>query len=247
MKFFIITWNEIKKEMLTTFSYKLQWIGEFLSLAIFYFFLSKLANRLEFSTFSYCLWFYSMLIIGDISGKISTEMKLGTFEQMYLSAYPIFVILLSKILSSILRSVFLVICLLFLLINSNNFSFSDFMNLNIYLSILCVTPGLFGISLLIGGITLLLKDAGWLLNIINNCMLFLNGVVISIDVFPYWMQKISMLIPTTKAVLLIKQENIHFISWFTLLFMSLVYLAFGGLVFFLCNKRAKSKGMLAHY
>lgn len=247
MKFFRITWNEIKKEMLTTFSYKFQWVGEFLSLAIFYFFLSKLSNRLEFSAFSYCLWFYSMLIVGDISGKISTEMKLGTFEQVYFATYPIPIMLLAKMLASIVRSGLLMICLLLLLINNGSFDVLQFLNVNIYLSVFFITPGLFGIGLLIGGLTLLLKDAGWMLNIINNCMLFLSGIFISTDVFPYWIQKIAVIIPTTQAIQLIKQENVYLMNWVALSLISLAYLALGGLVFFFCSKKAKSQGLLAHY
>lgn len=247
MNFFSITWNEIKKELLTTLSYKFQWLGELLSLTIFYFFLSKIANTLEFSTFSYCFWFYSMLIIGDISGKISLEMKLGTFEQVYLATYPISTILLAKTFTSILRSGFLMMFLILFLFSSYDFNFSGFMNLNVYLSILFIIPGLFGISLLIGGITLLLKDAGWILNIINNCMLFLNGTLISLNILPYWLQKIATLIPTTQVIQFTKQDNIFLVDWLTLLFTNLIYLTIGGLVFFFCNKKAKSKGILAHY
>ena len=74
-----IVLNELIKELLIVWSYRLQWVGEIVSLIIFFMFLFNLTNETEYAAISYCLWFYSILIIGDISGKISVDMKAGAF------------------------------------------------------------------------------------------------------------------------------------------------------------------------
>src|SRR5690242_18248310 len=104
MKLLKIIWNEIKKEFFNTWSYKWQWIGEFVSLIAFFFFLRALTQEVQMTGVSYCIWFYSVLIIGDISGKISMEMRSGTFEQIYLSSISPWVLFISKVIASILRA-----------------------------------------------------------------------------------------------------------------------------------------------
>lgn len=247
MNFIRVLRNEINKEMATTFSYRSQWIGEFLSLIIFYLFLSKLPDKLELSKLSYSLWFYSILIVGDISGKISTEMRLGTLEQIYLSTYSVIYLLSVKILASMVRCGLLMFCLL-LLLSINTYANSIyFPEMTFFIALLCITPGLFGISLLIGGITLLIKDASWIVNIVNNSMLFLSGIFLSIEAFPHWTQTLSFALPTTQAIILIHRGNIQLMDWLIAFCISLAYFLIGFVFFFICDKKAKSKGLLGHY
>ncbi len=247
MKFLRLLRNEIEKEVATTLSYRSQWVGEFLSLIIFYLFLSKLPDKLELSVLSYSLWFYSMLIVGDISGKISSEMRLGTLEQIYLSTYSVIHLLTAKIIASIARCGLLMFCLL-LILTINSYANALYIpDLFFFLALLCITPGLFGISLLIGGITLIIKDAGWVVNVVNNSMLFLSGLFLSIEVFPHWVQKLSFAIPTTQAITLIHKKNILVMDWVIASCISLTYFLLGITFFFVCDKKAKAKGSLGHY
>jgi hypothetical protein len=79
-----ITLNEIRKEMLITWSYRIQWFFEFTGLIMFFFFLSRinyfLNSSLDISFLTFSIWFYAILIIGDVGGKIAGEMRTGTFE-----------------------------------------------------------------------------------------------------------------------------------------------------------------------
>src|ERR1700742_2805685 len=83
MKFINLFRNELRKEFLTTLSYKSQWLGEFSSLIIFYWFLRHLGNNYEHSLLSYGIWFYSILILGGISGKNSSGKKFGCFLYVF--------------------------------------------------------------------------------------------------------------------------------------------------------------------
>ena len=108
-----------------------------------------------------------------------------------------------------------------------------------------VTPGLFGISLLIGGLTILLKDTGWLINIVNNGFLFLSGIFLPLDSFPHQLQKISSMIPTTQAISSLNEISLN--DFFMIMIINLSYLGLGIFCFFLCEKKAKIKGILGHY
>lgn len=247
MKLASILWNELRKEILTTLGYKSQWLGEFLALIIFYLFLNKLSGRSDLSAYCYCLWFYSVLIIGDISGKITTEMRLGTFEQMYLSTFSIISLLTVKIITSIIRCGLLMLSLLFLLFLNGYIFLNTLFDPLLWLAALCITPGLFGISLILGGITLSIKDTAWIVNIVNNSTLFLSGIFLSTEAFPNWIQNLSILIPTTQAITLLYQNDFSPINWALFGASSLVYLLIGLACFFLFDRRAKEKGVLGHY
>jgi len=243
--FFKILWNEIKKEILTAWSYRLQWLGEFLSLLIFFIFLVALTKEKQIAGVSYCLWFYSILIIGDISGKISTEMRSGTFEQIYLSAIPIPFLLFAKVVSAIVRSFIIMGSLLSFLCGLGYITLSSLPIIKLTYVMLLITPGLFGLSLFLGGLTILLKDIGWILNIINNSLLFLSGIFMPIESFPAWLQCVSHISLTTNAIDLIKVN--HSNNELSLFIISLIYLGFGIGIFLYCEKKAKLRGCLGHY
>jgi len=230
----------------TAWSYRLQWLGEFLSLFIFFIFLITLTEEKQIAAVSYCLWFYCVLIIGDVSGKISTEMQSGTFEQIYLSIIPLPFLLFAKIISSIIRSS-LIMGSLFTLLWS--FGYLTLFNLpaNLFVySILLITPGLFGISLILGGLTILLKDVGWMINIFNNSLLFLSGIFIPIESLPIWLQNIAHISLVTKTIEIIKNGSPSS-NEFSLFIDSLFYLLFGLIVFSYCEKKTKLAGTLGHY
>ena len=243
--FFKIMWNEIKKEILTVWSYRLQWLGEFISLLIFFIFLITLTKEKQIAGINYCLWFYSILIIGDISGKISTEMRSGTFEQIYLSALPIPFLLFAKAISAIVKSFLIMGSLFSLLWCLGYIAISGLPITKLTCTILIITPGLFGISLLLGGLTILLKDVGWILNIINNSLLFLSGIFMPIESFPIWIQYVSQISLITIAIDFIQLS--HSSNELSLYIVSFIYLVFGSGVFLYCEKKAKLKGCLGHY
>lgn len=243
--FFKVIWNEIIKEILTAWNYRLQWLGEFISLLVFFIFLIAVAQEKQIAGVSYCLWFYSILIIGDISGKIATEMRSGTFEQIYLSAVPIPLLLLAKVISAIVRSAIIMGSLFILLCSLEYIDLSNLPALKLAFVLLIVTPGLFGLSLFLGGLTILLKDIGWMLNVLNNSLLFLSGIFMPTESFPRWLQCVSQMSLITKAIECTKitgYSNELFL--FVLVF---IYLSLGIIMFLLCEKKAKLMGSLGHY
>lgn len=243
--FLKIVWNEIKKEFFSTWSYKWQWLGECISLISFFFFLNALSQEIRMTGVSYCIWFYSVLIIGDMSGKISMEMRSGTFEQLYLSSISPSFLFVSKIIVSIIRS-FSIISIFLLFFYMTGYVNIHSISFKVILSLLCISPGLVGISFFIGGLTILLKDVSWLINIINNSFLFLSGIFLSPESLPKSFQRISASIPTTQAIR-ISQEQIDVCNLVTVLVINLAYFVIGISMFFFCERKAKNNGILGYY
>lgn len=252
--------NEVWKELLVTWSYRTQWLAEMLALSLLFFYLMTMSHHIpesshneHFYLFSYAIWFYSVLIIGDISSKLSTEMRTGTFEQVYLSVLPITLVFLSRIFASLIRSTLLMLIFVGpLMLFLGKLPGLD-QTICLLIVLTCLAPGLIGLSFLMGGITFLIKESGPLINILNNGLLFLSGAFLPLNALPHWLASIALLLPTTKAIKIITQFTTPEFPFseipdlLSLCVTSLVYLGVGLLAFSLCEKRAKSLGSLGHY
>jgi|GEM_PF-6530368 len=129
------------------------------------------------------------------------------------------------------------------------FGFVDFsfLKFKIVYILIITTPGLFGISLFMGGLTILLKDIGWLMNILNNSFLFLSGIFLPLDSYSDQLQKIALMIPTSQAIKLLNQNQFFINDWVVMAIINLSYLLMGIFCFFICERKAKMKGILGHY
>lgn len=248
--------NEIRKEFFLIWSYRIQWAFEILALTLFFFFLSyiNLTQSGELYLINYAIWFYATLIIGDMGGKLANEMRTGTFEQLCLASIPMTWILTARIFASIIRAT----VLFFLLIVPLALFFSipvSFQHILLFFEVFfLLIPGLLGLSFLLGGITLLIKDAGPIVNIVNNSMLFLSGGFIPLSAFPGSVRAFATHLPTTQAITIFKNqlegtvgENSIYGDMTILLGYSLLYLIVGVLFFLYCEKRVRIAGTLGHY
>lgn len=256
--FFLQCMNEIRKELFLIWSYRVQWIFEIVALILFFFFLSRI--NLSFSQFSfeyslinYATWFYAILIIGDIGGKLANEMRSGTFEILCLAVIPIFWILLARIFASIIRAT----ALFFLLVVPLALIFSvpvSFQHLQLFFKVFCgLLPSLLGLSFLLGSITLIIKEVGSIINIVNNSILFLSGGFVPFSAFPKWVVFIANHLPTTQAMTIFRnhlmfQNDLLFNKEMTILIVhSFLYLIIGVLLFLSCEKKVRLAGTLGHY
>jgi ABC-2 type transport system permease protein len=248
--------NEIRKEFFLIWSYRIQWAFEILALILFFFFLSRMnpTHSGELSLINYAIWFYAILIIGDMGGKLANEMRTGTFEQLCLGVIPMAWILTARIFASIIRAT--VLFLLLIIPLAVLFSIPvPFQHMLLFFEVFCgLIPGLLGLSFLLGGITLLIKDAGPIVNIVNNSILFLSGGFIPLSAFPGWATAFATHLPTTQAIAILKNKlggsirgNSIYGDMTILLGYSLLYLIVGILSFLYCERRVRIAGTSGHY
>lgn len=260
--FYYIAINEIRKELLLVWSYRIQWICEIVALTLFFFFLSRMNyafskdSDLEFSLMSYATWFYAILIIGDMAGKLANEMRTGTFEQISLAVVSMPWILVARVFTSIIRATALFLLLMIPLATLFSIHIS-FHNIGLFFVVFGgLLPGLLGLSFLLGGITFILKEAGPIINIVNNTLLFLSGGFVPLDTFPSWVVMITKYLPTTQAINIFRvnrQLSTHSFFPFSnsgissLVVHSFIYLLIGLFAFLYLERKAKSEGTLGHY
>ncbi len=235
--------NEIQKEIYTIFSYRFQWLGELIGVSVFYYYLSFLSETRGFSFDSYSIWFFSIVLIGDLSGKIANEMNLGTFEQNYLSVFSLKKLFAAKIVAAITR----VFSILFVLQILHFFVTFQTISLSTYLIMVGILPSLMGISFALTGITLILKDTGWLVNILNNSLLFLSGVFFASEFFPSWIQMIAFYLPTRLGEHLRNSTSLFDISISMVVLQCVFYPLMGIIILTLCEKKSRYEGSSAYY
>ena len=244
--FFKIIWNEFVKEIFCAWGYKINWIGELITLALFFMFLSNMTYEHQNKGIEYCIWFYSVLVTGEIGNKLSSEMKNGTLEQVYLSIFPTWFLFFVKIISSTVKSMLIVFVLLIFMyvlgfVDTNYFCF-----FKLFFLLILITPCLFGISFVFGGLTLVFRDISWLTNLFNNYSIFLSGIFVPLDKIPAWMHVLVYNNIVYVGVGILREEQ-NLIICMRLIFYCFLIFLFGLIFFIYCQNKVKTNGTLGYY
>ena len=253
--------NELVKEFAIRWNYRTNTILEIvLYLAIFLaigFFVTDGSFDEQTITslwIGYFLWYFAIKAISGVANSISTEASVGTLEQMYMSPVPTWVLFISRVLSTILISV-LQMTVITVVISLN---FGARVPLSVeFLSVLCVTMvGLFGVGLMVGGATLVLKNTAALSATVSNVLLFMNGTIMPVDRFPHWLESVSLLFPTTQGIIILRKVGLEggsLVSTWSdgslvlLIGHSALFLALGLAAFRYAEHVGRRKAVLGHY
>ncbi len=201
-------------------------------------------NYKELLIIGYLSWMYSISAISVISSEIQGELKQGTFYRKYNSAYPVHFLFIGELVSgeliqTIVMIVLLVIARLFVGLKIT-------FNPVLVVFILITVIGMYGIGLIVGGLSVFLKRTGSILFILETCLLFItdtiptNGAIITI----------SNVLPLTVCNDLSRLAIAGYVDYKKLLLLmvlSFVYLTVGILFFNYMVDKAKMKGNLLFY
>lgn len=212
---------------------------------------ANLFNR-EKMILGYCLMQFVFSTQMGWSGQIQYESQTGTLEQLAISGHSLGGVLLARGISQLLRQILSFFLLLFAYVMSLSGLNIDLSQLYATVPILAVMAfGIFGISYLFAGITLLFKRVGMFFQIVNFTFLGIfwqdrssltNGFFASFyDNFPLsvGMAKIQhALVPHTSAV---------DFSMLHLALVSLMYFLAGYFIFLAMEKKSRSLGLLSQY
>lgn len=176
-----------------------------------------------------------------MSELITKENREGTLEILYTSPYGFVKILFSNIIISVL----ICIVLLLLLFVINNFVTGVLQNVNFFQLIMVITIGIFslyGLGLIIAGITLLTKEIDTLLFILKFIVAYL---ILSFDsvLIPFSMGKNMIADIVLNGSLASDEMLLNFV----LLFLnSLIYFIIGLIVYKCIEKIALKKGCIGN-
>ena len=206
--------NELAKEFSIMWNYRTNTILEIVTFSAIFLAIGFFITGGEFDEeaitslwIGYFLWYLAFKAIAGVAQDIASEASTGTLEQIYMSPVSTWVLFISRVLSPILLSVvqLVVITAIIMLNLGARIPFGvDFV------VVLCMTmAGLFGVGLMVGGATLVLKNTSALSGTISNVLLFLNGTIMPVDRFPPWLESVSLLFPTTQGIIVLRKIGLE--------------------------------------
>ncbi|HFK1719490.1 ABC transporter permease [Bacillus thuringiensis] len=208
---------------------------------------NTIEHNIQLVILNYVFWFLILTVTQGIGWEISNEAGQGTLEQLYLTPYKLSFILLTRMISTILINLVTISFLLFgAMLTANQWLNIDLISI---LPILCITLiGVFGIGYAIAGITMILKQVDYILQLFQFIIMGLT--FIPLTVAPFLKYGPFMLGLQLIRDIAINKKSLFSIGGAELLFLivnACIYLVIGLIVFWRCEKIAKNKGLFGHY
>lgn len=247
---------EIKMDVMGTFRYR---FGVFTDIIVFSALLSiflltdsgksysevyNYSNYKEFLVIGYMAWIYAVSAIASISQIVSGELRGGTFYKKYNSKYPLQLLLLGRLAASLLIESVVIIVLL--LLAKLGWGVEVTFHPVIVIAIIISTIGMYGIGLVVAGMTIFHKNVRSIIFLIQLGLLFVTDTVPFIE----GVLSVSKILPLTSCNLIIKYilSGQNYSKEF--IFMCITTAAFltvGVVVFSFYLRKARKKGNLLFY
>jgi ABC-2 type transport system permease protein len=197
--------NETAKSLLVLWANRATLVAELAVLVVFFVFVQFLigGGRLIEAVFAPTLLGFAayalayIVTLKMVAGTLE-ELNAGTLEQIHLSPLPAWALSMGRVVATAIEAVSLttlVSAALILVLRVHLLYRVDGL-VPIGLTLLDVA----GFGLLLGGLALRVPTIGAILHVMQGIVLFLNGTVVPVMLFPSWLQLIALLLPTTLGV-----------------------------------------------
>ncbi len=258
---FIAIFNETRKGILITWAYKINLFFSMIAMSVTFIGIGFLLGNgtlepqaLASSLLGYMIWYYVLLLTGEMGENLLAEAAEGTLEQMFIGPVPTSLILIGRSLANLLISSIQILIVAGSVIVLMKIPLQWHWEA---LPVIAITMvGLFGFGFMLAGSVLIFKQAHSIAALSNNILIFLTGALVPIDKFPDWLAIIAKLLPSTLGILVIRSVLLDGKSlvdvWqdgsFPLLIIhSSVYIIAGWAVLQWCMQAAKRQGTLGQY
>ncbi|KMJ56026.1 ABC transporter permease [Alkalihalophilus lindianensis] len=196
---------------------------------------------------NYVFWFLVLTVTQGLGWEISNEASQGTLEQLSLTPYSLWFIIFARMTSTILINVVTITILLVAAMATSG----QWLNIDLIsiIPIMALTLlGVFGIGYALAGITIVLKQVDYILQLFQFVIMAMT--FIPITVFPllkyapfmYGLQLVRDVAISDASIINIPLTDLLF-----LLINSLLYFLIGIIIFKKCEQVAKQKGLFGHY
>ncbi|MFD2042986.1 ABC transporter permease [Ornithinibacillus salinisoli] len=201
----------------------------------------------QYAIVNYIFWFLAFMVINSIGWEVINEGMRGTLEQLSMSPMGIWKIMTTRLFATTILNFIIVIFLLFL----SMLTTGQWLNIDVVtiVPILILTLiSMFGIGLIIAGISIILKQVQAFLQILQFILMGLTFVPLSVAPFLAYF-------PFVKGVDLVRSVMIDGVTlsqinagdFLILGFNAVLYFVIGLVIFLYCERVAMRKGLLAHY
>lgn len=246
---------EIKLELLSTKRYRFGMISDIVVFGVMmmFFLLSNsgqsFAGEYGFSyktllLYGYIAWMYAVSALSTATSTVSGELSRGTFYKKMNSKYPLHFLLFGNLIAGIFLQT--IVASVLVLIAVLVFRVKIILSISSILLILISTIGMYGIGLIIAGITLLVKQTGSILFIVQTGLLFVTDTLPSSNSI----LKLSRFLPLTTCNIAVKKicsGMPYFMDVIYLLVSSFVFICLGIEVFNIFLFKAKKCGNILFY
>lgn len=196
---------------------------------------------------NYIFWYLTIMVVNGLGYEITAEATRGTFEQLGMSPSGIWKILSTRLMAEmILHSITMIFLLYLSMFTTGQTLNVDFLSIIPIFILTCIS--MFGLSFIIAGLTIILKQISAFLQIFQFVLAAMT--FISISVAPF-----LVFFPIVKGLDMIRSIMVHgyTLSYFTLvdftvlILNALFYFTVGLVIYKLCERYAMAKGLMAHY
>jgi ABC-2 type transport system permease protein len=257
----VALFGEFREGLLISWTYKVNQLISLLTLGFIFFIVvffmggGKLdPDRIASSLVGYLVWMYVAAALGDLTYGLRGEISAGTLEQLAMSPIPIGILLIGRVIANLLITSVQVILMGFIVLSLIHVRI--FIPLSAVLALLITFIGVLGFGYIIAGMMLLFKQVEALNNLFNNALAFFNGAFLPVSAMPAWMASISVLLPSTLGIIVIRSITLEgktlLETWnngnlVALIINSVLYLLIGLGIYTLCERVAKNRGSLGQY
>ena len=250
---------EIKLNLKDTFSYKVGVLSDIIVMAILYFSCLFMNGYSSIGSYysvqedvskslvlqGYVFRSLAVLVLGSMSNSIRIDAIKGTLEQKAMSVVPLQYLFLGVFIANLLINIIVVaiICTIsFFALNT-----SLFFDLRTILTLAIMLIGMYGVSLIFGGISLFSKRINNLVYIFQLILLIISNAVFQIDN----VSNIAKIFPVTTGISIGRKYILGFsvpASEFAFfVFSSIFWLILGAFIFQILLHKTKYKGILSQY
>lgn len=208
---------------------------------------STIEMNVQYTIVNYLFWFLAMSVMQGIGWSIMNEAQLGTLEQLYMSPMGAWKTLLSRIISSTILQLIMIVILLYLsMLTTNTWLNVDVLSI---LPILIFTLiSMIGISFMIAGLAIIIKQIHSFLQIFQFILMGLTFAPLSTIPF-------LAVLPAVKGIDMSREiminhatlANFTIVDYTSLIVNAIVFFMLGVAVFKRCEKTAMIKGVLGQH
>ncbi|MBW4694729.1 MAG: ABC transporter permease [Lyngbya sp. HA4199-MV5] len=208
----------------------------------------QFGNRLDAIIVGYVLWTLVLFIMANISGTLQREAQTGTLEQLFISPFSASQVFLTRAVADLLLQSGLIAAILVIIMTLTGRWLA--FPLSLWLPLLTVLLGAYGLSFAIGSLALIVKRIQQVLGIFQFALLFLMSV--PTEEWTGGMRVIGNLLPMSPGAGLLRdvmarQQSLNLSQLGIALVNGGVYFAIGLLLFRWAERQTKRRGNLSDY
>ncbi|ABY91646.1 hypothetical protein JCM16816_04740 [Thermoanaerobacter brockii subsp. lactiethylicus] len=257
-KYLNIVIAEIRRSLKESFSYKMGLVSDIVVLTLLYAglifmdtgsmlgeYYNNPGNSKTLLLLGYIFWSYSIAAISGVSSEISIEAVKGTLEQKFMAVIPYPFLIAGNIISSLLLSS--IVAAVIIAFSNLIIGVSITVNGKVILSLLMTLVGMYGMGLILGGLSLIAKRINQLTLLIQILLLFVTDTLSKTSPS----SAISCIIPLTVGNDIARKSVsnivISYNEWLMLILVSMLWFVVGSAIFGMSSRYARKNGLLGTY